>query len=97
MTLTMQQWIFVESYGRYTLDLGDSNVELADITTVPGFAEITTVPLGYGHQAGLPELRAAIAARYHNVDPADVLVCTVPKRHSPFWSAASKSPIAAKR
>ncbi|MGW5288830.1 pyridoxal phosphate-dependent aminotransferase [Rhodococcus pyridinivorans] len=75
MTLTMQQWIFVESYGRYTLDLGDSNVELADITTVPGFAEITTVPLGYGHQAGLPELRAAIAARYHNVDPADVLVC----------------------
>lgn len=75
MTLTMQQWIFAESYGRYTLDLGDSNVELADITTVPGFAEITTVPLGYGHEAGLPELRAAIAARYHDVDPSGVLVC----------------------
>ena len=74
MSLTMQEWIFKESFGRYDLDLGDSNVDLADIRSLPDFTSLVSVPLGYGHQAGLPELRTAIAERYPHADASNVLV-----------------------
>ncbi|GAA3159889.1 MULTISPECIES: pyridoxal phosphate-dependent aminotransferase [Streptomyces] len=77
MTLSMQEWIFTESFGRYTIDLGDSNVtplSAADLLGPDALRELARLPLGYGHEAGLPELRAAIAARHARAGPESVLV-----------------------
>jgi aspartate/methionine/tyrosine aminotransferase len=74
MSLTMQEWIFKESFGRYDLDLGDSNVDLADLRSLPGLDDIASIPLGYGHEAGLPALRSAIAELYPHAAARNVLV-----------------------
>jgi len=70
----MQEWVFHESYGRYEIDLGDSNVELCSTSSIPDIQFINDLQLGYGHEAGLPELRAEIAGIYPRVQPANVVV-----------------------
>lgn len=57
----MHRWVFEDAYGRFDIDLGDSNVEcgLVGDLAVPG-----ELVLDYGNARGTEELRAAVAGMY---------------------------------
>jgi len=57
----MHRWVFEDAYGRYDIDLGDSNVECGQVgdLAVPG-----ELVLDYGNASGTEALRAAVAELY---------------------------------
>ncbi|MCE0490293.1 pyridoxal phosphate-dependent aminotransferase [Pantoea sp. Mb-10] len=65
---SMQQWVFDEAYGRYDIDLGDSN---APCLTSHQLGSFPDVELNYGKNIGTDSLRRLVANLYgastHNI------------------------------
>lgn len=57
----MHRWVFEDAYGRYDIDLGDSNVECGQVDdlAVPG-----ELVLDYGNAKGTEAMRATVAGMY---------------------------------
>ena len=75
MSLTMQEWFFSESAGKFSINLGGSNVEPRTLNDILGNKDISSLLLDYGYEAGLPELRQTIADNYQNINSDNVMVC----------------------
>jgi len=71
----MREWIFSESFGKYSIDLGGSNVDCLTLKDILDNEDINSLVLGYGSEAGMQSLRQVIAEKYCRISDESVMVC----------------------
>ncbi|MGX5184259.1 pyridoxal phosphate-dependent aminotransferase [Streptomyces avermitilis] len=64
-TYPMRRWVFDDAAGRYDIDLGDSNLPCG---TLDELTPLGGLELDYGHNRGIPRLRALVADLYGTDD-----------------------------
>ncbi|MEU6378194.1 pyridoxal phosphate-dependent aminotransferase [Streptomyces sp. NPDC046909] len=69
-TYPMRRWVFEDAAGNHDIDLGDSNLPPG---TLDELASVGDLELDYGHNRGIPRLRALVAGLY-GTDEDNILV-----------------------